>query len=1079
MLRMAAYQALLEVTAARRRCHCRSRGEMTMYCRLSSFFRTMFTLMLVGAGLFSLAPVPVAGAATGCGCAGDYVNPAAKAPSVAQPSGGSTSPGGTYTLSVTRSSLSVKDVKSGKTLLSLSGLTGDFQAGFSPNDSGFTVWSVNGAGGHVALYDLSSKTPSNVVWSNDYLGPFFPGFSPHGTYFLVAAQVNAQFTDLKVVNATSGHLSYDDQVASNTNWGFSPDGQRLAIWIGTNNATSGSSTSTVILYDLSAGHQVWRTDGAFGAVSLAFSPHGTYFASATITNGSQADLVVVPAAASGSGANTPVYSSGSITLYAPPGKDKDKFGSAAWGFSPDKGDATFVYDAVSGQSGANVVMVNLATQSAHTFNYPNLVAGWWQFSPCGDVLGIVVQPSQTTSVDVGLYATSSGQALFTSQYNSLNVSLKATDANHVVTVDGKDYNVAKNAGSASCDSGGGNGNGNGSGNGNGTSGNGNGGSGNIPCPSCYVPPVALTDLQVSSIVVASGGQLTGTLTTSAGGAVSLRSSNPDAASVPAVVAAATGTTTFTIIAGTVTKDTLVTITATAGATTKSARFIVEAPCTSSTGPVSSYAIGMAPINGNGGGSGRPDGGRLNRQVIQVSVDPMVVTASSTVTGTVTLSDATKSDTTFILSSSDPSAVSVPTNVTVPSGATTATFAVSTNAVSSDEFVSINARKSGYLSLGATIAVVQPPSLTSLSLDSSSVEGGASVSGTVTLSSAGTGCQARTVSLNSSSPTVASVPVSVEIPAGATSANFTVQTSAVTTDQQVTISGSLNGNTQSATLTVKAPAPPSGVSNDNFADAAPLSLPGIVIGDTTQATMEAGEPVLTNSCAVQPGFALSHSVWFKLTPSQSGVLTVSTANAGTSLDSVLALYADPGAAGVSGLGTPLGCDNNGDALQSADSGSSDPTLHNEEHTGPDRGTMGWLPTWSSIMHVNVTAGQTYYVQLGGIGGGPAGHYVLTAEVNPTIQLPNMLAGVSVDPTSVASGQSATGIVTLSAPAPAGGIIVALSSSDATNASAPTSVVVPEGADHATFTVQTNAVTSATITASFDGAQRSATLSVNAP
>jgi hypothetical protein len=325
-------------------------------------------------------------------------------------------------------------------------------------------------------------------------------------------------------------------------------------------------------------------------------------------------------------------------------------------------------------------------------------------------------------------------------------------------------------------------------------------------------------------------------------------------------------------------------------------------------------------------------------------------------------------------------------------------------------------------------------------------------------------------------------VSVDIPAGATSANFTVQTSAVTTDQQVTISGSLNGATQSATLTVEAPAPPSAVSNDNFADAAPLSLPGIAIGDTTQATMEGGEPVLTNSCAVLSGFALSHSVWFKLTPAQSGVLTVSTANAGTNLDSVLALYADPGAAGVSNLGTPLGCDNNGDGLQSVDNGSSDPTLYQEEHTGPDRGTMGWLPTWSSIMHVNVTAGQTYYVQLGGIGGGPAGHYVLTAEVNPALQLPNMLAGVSIAPTSVSSGGSATGTVTLSAPAPAGGIILALSSSDPTNASVPTSVVVPEGADHATFTVQTSAAafaTTVTVTASFDGAQQTADLSVNAP
>jgi hypothetical protein len=117
--------------------------EVTMRCRLFSLITALFTVMLVGAGLFSLAPVPVAGAASGCGCAGDYVNPAAKLPSVAKPSEGSTSPGGTYTLTVSSSSLTVKDAKSGKTLLSLPGLTGDFHAGFSPNDSGFAVWSLN------------------------------------------------------------------------------------------------------------------------------------------------------------------------------------------------------------------------------------------------------------------------------------------------------------------------------------------------------------------------------------------------------------------------------------------------------------------------------------------------------------------------------------------------------------------------------------------------------------------------------------------------------------------------------------------------------------------------------------------------------------------------------------------------------------------------------------------------------------------------------------------------------------------------------------------------------------------------
>ena len=91
----------------------------------------------------------------------------------------------------------------------------------------------------------------------------------------------------------------------------------------------------------------------------------------------------------------------------------------------------------------------------------------------------------------------------------------------------------------------------------------------------------------------------------------------------------------------------------------------------------------------------------------------------------------------------------------------------------------------------------------------------------------------------------------------------------------------------------------------------------------------------------------------------------------------------------------------------------------------------------------------------------------------------LSSLTMNPTSVFGGfQSSTGTVTLSAPAPAGGAQVALSSNNSA-AQVPSSVTVPAGATSATFTVSTSAVlssTSATITASFNGAARSATLSI---
>jgi pseudomonalisin len=78
-------------------------------------------------------------------------------------------------------------------------------------------------------------------------------------------------------------------------------------------------------------------------------------------------------------------------------------------------------------------------------------------------------------------------------------------------------------------------------------------------------------------------------------------------------------------------------------------------------------------------------------------------------------------------------------------------------------------------------------------------------------------------------------------------------------------------------------------------------------------------------------------------------------------------------------------------------------------------------------------------------------------------------LAVSPASVPGGVSATGTITLSAAAPAGGATVALSSS-AIEAAVPPVVVVPAGSTSATFPIATLAVTSelpASITASYGG------------
>jgi hypothetical protein len=99
----------------------------------------------------------------------------------------------------------------------------------------------------------------------------------------------------------------------------------------------------------------------------------------------------------------------------------------------------------------------------------------------------------------------------------------------------------------------------------------------------------------------------------------------------------------------------------------------------------------------------------------------------------------------------------------------------------------------------------------------------------------------------------------------------------------------------------------------------------------------------------------------------------------------------------------------------------------------------------------------------------------------VQNPNASVTVSsltLSPSSVAGGGTVQGSVTLSAPAPAGGVVVALSSSSA-SATLPATVTVPAGNVSTSFTIATSAVSSnqtATITASYAGSSAQATLTI---
>lgn len=66
----------------------------------------------------------------------------------------------------------------------------------------------------------------------------------------------------------------------------------------------------------------------------------------------------------------------------------------------------------------------------------------------------------------------------------------------------------------------------------------------------------------------------------------------------------------------------------------------------------------------------------------------------------------------------------------------------------------------------------------------------------------------------------------------------------------------------------------------------------------------------------------------------------------------------------------------------------------------------------------------------------------------------LGSVAVKPASVAAGAAVNGTVTLLGPAPSGGVVVTMQSSDPKLAAVPANVMVPPGANSATFVVKTS-------------------------
>ena len=177
-----------------------------------------------------------------------------------------------------------------------------------------------------------------------------------------------------------------------------------------------------------------------------------------------------------------------------------------------------------------------------------------------------------------------------------------------------------------------------------------------------------------------------------------------------------------------------------------------------------------------------------------------VLGGTSLTGTVTLgAPAPLGGEVVMLSATAPATLSH-ASVTVPQGATTATFPIATSAVSASKVATI---KATYKSASVTATVsINPPSLASISVSASTVVGGVTVTGNVTLSAPAPAGGLK-IALNSNSSS-ASISTSITVPAGKTSASISVKTLPVSVQTGVVITATFGGSSESASLTVNPP-----------------------------------------------------------------------------------------------------------------------------------------------------------------------------------------------------------------------------------------------------------------------------------
>ena len=418
-------------------------------------------------------------------------------------------------------------------------------------------------------------------------------------------------------------------------------------------------------------------------------------------------------------------------------------------------------------------------------------------------------------------------------------------------------------------------------------------------------------------------------------------------------------------------------------------------------------------------------------------------------------------------------------VTVPAGQTSVTTSVPTTTVSANATAVLSATAYGYTKT-ATLAIT-PSIPASVALTPNAVVGGVSSVGRVTLNGPA-GPDGAVVTLVSSSPKV-TVPATVTVPAGATSATFTASTATVPSNISATVRATFNGVFKTGTLTVQAPKPSavaynpvvltggrSGVGTVTLNGKAPaggyevlltadngiFTIPAsvTVAEGASSATFPVSALVVdTNTVVTTTATANGTTVTKTITvaaPVLSTVTVASTLNGGASTVGKVTLTGIAPAGGVMV------------SLVSNNAGLSVPATV----TVPE-GALSANFTATSVA-VNVDTTGTVVATQG----------TVSKSANVTVRAA-VVSALTASPTSLKGGNNITFRVTLGSPAGPSGTVVTLTSANSA-VTVPATVTVPAGASTVTFTGTTTAVTAVTsgaVSAVTGVTTKSVTITVN--